>query len=210
MQLDTSKLALFGKEQISSDLIIQADSLLISAVNYYNKRVSRGYYLISLSESQYLDYLKLDSLNQFIRPYLTKKGKTKNRLLKKLPQEERYRVMDIITQKDNITDSLNYLKDAGKPNREDSLVSFWGGTSTIDIQNYYRQYQCWFDKEGNCQIRASCFCYDVIDMLNKIPEENRMNWKKTPLTVHDGGSCIFTIILDLKNNKATRMHVNGI
>jgi hypothetical protein len=210
MHLDTSKLALFGKEKISSDLILQADSLLISAVEYYNNRISRGYSLISLSESQYLEYLKLDSLNQFIKPYLTKKGKTKKCLLKKLPQKETDRVLDIIAQKDNIKDSLDYLKDVGKPNREDSLVSFWGGAGRIDVQNYYRQYQYWFDKDGNCQIRASCFCSDMIETLKKTPEENRINWKKMPLKVHDGGSCVFTISLDLENNRASRMHVNGI
>lgn len=208
-QLDTNKLALFGKEHLSADLIFKADSLLIQAVDYYNSKVQRTYSLIGLSDSMFVEYLGLDSLRNEIKPYFTKKGKVKAREIKKLNQEDKQRIQNLIEKKDSINDRILFLKKIGESYKEDSIVTIWGSAEYIDLKNYNRQYQYWFDEKDNCHIRVSCFCSYIIETLNKTPVEYRINWKLTPLKVNDGGVCFFTILIDLNANKAYNMRVNG-
>jgi len=208
--LDSTKLALFGKEKLPLELIKKADSLLVEAVEYYNSKTARGYNFISLSDSLYSEYLYLDSLTKIVSPYLKKNGKSKKHLIKKLPLADKENIESIISQKMAIDKRIGQLKELGKPNGKDSLVMSWGDAGHIDIQTYYRQYQYWFDNEGNCTIRVACFCPNAIEMLDQMPTEHQIDWRVTQLKLSDGGSCFFTLLLDLNNNRASFMQVNGI
>ena len=209
-ELDTAKLALLGKDEISLKQIKKADSLLVESVNYYNSKVDRGYNLISLTDIEYQESQTIDSIQNFISLYLKKDGKIKKQELNKLAKKEQEVILTIISNKDSLSSRIKILKENGKPNWDDSLVTSWGEGSHIEISEYYRQYQYYADNSGIYLIRVSCFCPHIIESLDKTPIENRINWKKQPLKGNDGGSCIFTVKLNLKNNTASDFRVNGM
>jgi len=209
-ELDTTKLALLGKDDISLNQIKKADSLLIEAVNYYNSKVDRGYNLISLTDIEFQEYQTIDSIQNYLNLYLKTNGKIKKQELSKLTKIEQEVILKIISSKDSLSSRIEILKENGKPNWNDSLVTSWGEGNHIDISEYYRQYQYYADNSGIYLIRVSCFCPHIIESLNKTPVEHRINWKKQPLKGNDGGSCIFTIKLNLKKNTAYDFRVNGM
>ena len=209
--LDTNKLAVFGQVKLSLKQIQLADSLLIVAVNYYNDKVKRGDNLISLSEQEYSDYLELDSTRQIISPYLTKKGKVKKYKLKHLPEQQKEIIQSLLNNKDYLNQKILELENKGSQNNDDPIVSFWGSAGVINLSNYYRQYQIITSSQNDeILIYAYCICDGLISELDKFPSENKIDWKKIPLKINDGGICFFKILIDLKTMKAKNMSVNGI
>jgi len=209
--LDTNKLATFGQGKLTLRQIEIADSLLITAVNYYNNKVKRGDNLIYLSDQEYSDYLKLDSSRKLIYPYLTKRGEIIKRDLNKLPAEQKERINLLIKDKDIIEQKFCELEKKGYKELSDSVVLSWGSTGIINLSDYYRQYQFFGSgQDNNTWILASCFCSEIISFLDKSSSNFKIDWKKQPLTVQDGGNCVFLIQLNLKTKKAYHMRVNGL
>lgn len=90
----------------------------------------------------------------------------------------------------------------GRTRDKDSIILSYGSEGGIDIENYYRQYTVRTFKDGSINIDAFCFCKDMI-------KSSLINWKKTPIKIHDGGSCVFSVVLDLTKKQARMMRVNG-
>lgn len=206
-KLDTAKLAVFSinGSTLTQSQINKADSILINVVNYYNSRIERDYSLIltNLNESDYKEVLKIDSLRNIYNPYLTKKGKLNNRKISKLDSIEKSRILKLIACKaSNDSTFLSYMyKD--KTARNDTIVWSYGSKDKIEINNYYRQYIVSEFKNGTIYIHAICFCPDIVN-------NSRIDWKKLPIKIYDGGSCVFSVELDLKNGTAKKMRVNNI
>lgn len=84
----------------------------------------------------------------------------------------------------------------------DTIVLSYGSADNIDIEKYCRQYSVTSFKDGSISIRALCFCEDIV-------KNGLVKWKKTPIKIHDGGSCVFSVILELNKGRGRMMRVNG-
>lgn len=102
----------------------------------------------------------------------------------------------------NVVNYYNSKVDKGETPKNDSLVFSFGSADKIDIVNYCRQYTVTVFNDSSIHINAFCFCQDMITGLIK--------WKKTPIKIHDGGSCVFSVMLNLTKAEGRMMRVNGI
>jgi hypothetical protein len=203
MKLDTVKLAVFSIHTLSLEQIALADSLLIAAVDYYNTKAQlRGeIYLMKLDDNQFAEYSKLDSSLKQLKPFLNKKDKLKKCKIKKLPLIERKQLEYTFLNKDSIETKMNFLKEIGHPKHSDSIVTYWNDGTPIDLNNYIRQYNCRFDKNGNCSIDITCICEEMFKLFSGV----QYDWKKRVLK----SSCSFTVHLDLDDKRISFMIVNG-
>jgi hypothetical protein len=203
IKLDTSKLAVFSIRTLTLEQIALADSLLIAAVDYYNSKAQlRGeIYLMKLDDNQYAEYLNLNSRIRHLKAFLNNKDKLKKHQVKKLPLIEREQLEYTFLNKDSIETKMNFLKEIGHPKHSDSIVTYWNDGIPIDLDNYIRQYNCRFDKNGNCSIDVTCICEDIFKLFSGV----QYDWKKRILK----SSCSFTVHLNLENKKASRMIVKG-
>lgn len=202
-QPDTSHLAVFGK--LSPAQLRLADSLLVSAVAHYNVKVSERPRLYMLDETEYLASQQLEAAQRTIASYVNNKGKTRELKLLFTPRAKRIAVRKLIAAQDSISGSLSQLEQTDR-DRRDSIVSSWGSGDEISLPDYYRQYQVFTSPSGKTSIRAACICSDMMRALLK-PDTKDL-WKTRMITVYDGGSCYFTISLDLEKPEAKQMRVN--
>ena len=203
MKLDTAKLAIFSIHTLSLEQIALADSLLIAAVDYYNTKAQlRGeIYLMKLDDNQFAEFSKLESSLRQLKPFLNNKDKLKKCQIKKLPLNDRKQLEYTFLNKDSIETKIKYLEEIGDPKHTDSIVKYWYDGTPIDLNNYIRQYNCWFDKNGNCTIDVICICEEIFKLFSSM----NYDWKKRLLK----SSCSFTVHLNLENKKASRMIVKG-
>jgi hypothetical protein len=203
MKLDTAKLAVFSIRTLKLEQLALADSLLIAAVDYYNTNAQlRGeIYLMKLDDSQYAEYLNLNSRIRHLKAFLNNKDNLKKWQIKNLPLNERIQLENTFLNKDSIETKIKYLEKIGDPKHTDSIVTYWYNGASIDLNNYIRQYNCWFDKNGICTIDVICICEDMIKLFSSM----NYDWKKNLLK----SSCSFTVHLNLENKKASRMIVKG-
>lgn len=206
-QLTADRLAIFGPWSGESAAILRADSMLIETVDYYNSRVSRGYCCISLSDDEYQTYLGLVQMKELVKPYLSQKERLLERKLNGLSETLQDSIRSIYRSYELIGMQLDSLEKIGRPDGKDSLVWTYGWDGPLDLSNYYRQYE--FLDSSILQVHACCAA--IIQTLDNLEGDSEMPmWKKYPLTIHDGGNCYFTLMLDLSTRRAYRMRVNGI
>jgi hypothetical protein len=203
MKLDTAKLVVFSIRTLTLEQIALADSLLIAAVNYYNSKAQlRGeIYLMKLDDNQYEEYLNLNRSLWHLKAFLNNKNNLKKWQIKKLPLDERIQLENTFLNKDSIETKIKYLEKIGDPKHTDSIVTYWYNGATIDLNNYIRQYNCRFDKNGDCSIDVTCICEDIFKLFSGI----QYDWKKRMLK----SSCSFTVHLNLVNKRISFMIVNG-
>jgi hypothetical protein len=204
MKLDTSKLVVFSIRTLTLEQIALADSLLIVAVDYYNSKAElrSEIYLMKLDDNQYAEYLNLNRSLWHLKAFLNNKDNLKKWQIKKLPLDERIQLENTFLNKDSIETKIKYLEKIGDPKHTDSIVTYWYNGATIDLNKYIRQYNCWFDKNGNCTIDVICICEEMFKLFSGIEQ---YDWKKRLLK----SSCSFTVHLNLENKKASRMIVKG-
>lgn len=204
--LDTAKLAIISKDGLALTPleINKADSILINIVNYYNSRVDRKYSLVYLSDSEYSEFTKLDSLKNYYSCYLTKKGKVKKVKLSKLELSKQSNILNLIKNKTSTELSISEYIAKGTKIKYDSLILSYGSQDRIDIENYCRQYTINKYDDGTIHLNALCFCKEMV-------ANNLIPWKKNPIkNIHDGGSCVFKVSIDLSKGFAKMMKVNGM
>lgn len=102
----------------------------------------------------------------------------------------------------NAVSHYNSQVDKGQTQNKDSIVLSYGTADKIDIEKYCRQYTVGTFNDGSNIVEALCFCDDMVP--NNLPD-----WKKTPVKIHEGGSCVFSIWLDLNKKTGRLMRVNG-
>lgn len=208
--LDTAKLAIFSNDgsTLTQSQIYRADSILINIVNYYNARVDRKHSLVYLSDSDYNEFLKIDSLRNIYSPYLTEKGNVKKHKLSKLDITKKNHIVNLIDNK-STTDSLfkTYIV-KGQTRQNDTIVLSYGSMDRIEINKYCRQYSINHLKDGSIHISAFCFCQDILQDLERT---KLINWKKTPLKISHGASCVFNVYnIDLTKGLGRMMKVNTL
>ncbi len=202
-ELETSNLRLFGTKPLIFDEIKQADSLLIEAVNHYNSKSTRDHEAVNLNDSLYSEYVILKQQRNYHNQFYSKKGNLKKRKLKsEMPKKSDF-VHDFLREKNQVDTRIDELESINKT-MSDSIVLTWGAMGHIDLKNYIRQYQYSTNEHGTTRfIKAFCYCESMIKQIKHLLPENRL------ITVNDGGNCFFTLLIDLKNNAATSMKVNG-
>jgi hypothetical protein len=203
MKLDTAKLAVFSIRTLTLEQIALADSLLIAAVDYYNSKAQlrSEIYLMKLDDNQYAEYLNLNRSLWHLKAFLNNKDNLKKWQIKKLPLDERIQLENTFLNKDSIETKIKYLEKIGDPKHSDSIVTYWNDGTTINLNNYIRQYNCRFDKNGDCSIDVTCICEDIFKLFSGI----QYDWKKRMLK----SSCSFTVHLNLVNKRISFMIVNG-
>ncbi|MES2593363.1 MAG: hypothetical protein V4608_15880 [Bacteroidota bacterium] len=103
----------------------------------------------------------------------------------------------------NVVNYYNAKVDKGQTPNNDTIVLSFGAADKIDIEKYCRQYTVTVFNDGSVNINAFCFCQNMVKI-------ELINWKKTPIKIHDGGSCVFSVRLDLTTGLGQMMKVNGM
>ena len=81
------------------------------------------------------------------------------------------------------------------------------------LNDYYRQYVCFIDINGDSIVYINAACtidiHMIIDKSNKV-NRIRDDWQHHLLNVDDGGDCYWSVFINLTKNKYFRFSVNGI
>jgi hypothetical protein len=70
----------------------------------------------------------------------------------------------------------------------------------MSLENYNRQYIP-FIKDEQKFVLVNCFC----DNVKRFPK-----WKKEVITIYDGGSCYFTVLMNLTKMEYSNLYINGV
>lgn len=101
-----------------------------------------------------------------------------------------------------VIDYYNLKIENGQTHENDPVILSYGSAGYIDIVNYCRQYTVTTFKDGSITVNAFCFCEDML-------KDGLVKWKERPIKIHDGGSCVFNVIIDLTKGEGRMMRVNG-
>jgi len=81
------------------------------------------------------------------------------------------------------------------------------------LNEYYRQYVCFIDINGDSIVYINAACtidiQMIIDKSNKV-HRIRDDWQHHLLNVEDGGDCYWSVYINLTKNRYFRFSVNGI
>lgn len=80
-------------------------------------------------------------------------------------------------------------------NKEENNSSY-----LLKLKMYNRQYIP-FTKGGDKLVLINCFCDDI---------KHFPRWKKEIITVYDGGSCYFTVLINLTKKEYSNLYINGV
>ncbi len=206
-QLDSSRLAIFGDTQLNKTQINQADSLLISAIDYYNRKAQKSYYRFNLNDSEVAIIDSLVDSHQLLKSCQNKNGKLLRRRLKKFNTPQQKYIKQLAVDDSKNIEQIDSIKASGMQ-RKDPVVLSWGAGGLIALDKYYRQYIVSKLSNGKMRIQARCICDAIIDEVAKT--NGKDIWRKRELKVSDAGNCYFEIELDVDRNEAVKMKVNGI
>ena len=136
-----------------------------------------------------------DEKSAIVYDTLLKNYFEKNNYTQFTPTEQEIKKVDAILQKAIKKGEFDFIK---KPVSE-------------MIYEYYRQYICYIDENGQKIIRINAFCKNRL-----MPSEENgeivwkpLDWKNKILIVLDGGSCYWTIFINLTKNEYFDLTVNG-
>jgi len=73
-------------------------------------------------------------------------------------------------------------------------------------ENYYKQFVAVVNAKGQKEVYVNCFCEDFYKESGNI----KSYWRKEFVMVCDGGSCFFTIKINLTTNTVLLFGVNGV
>ncbi len=77
----------------------------------------------------------------------------------------------------------------------------------IQLEDKKRQYIPYINEKGEKLVWINFFCYDPTD--NKTGTLADSVWRTDPVTVHDGGNCYFSILINLTTRSYSNLDING-
>ena len=75
-------------------------------------------------------------------------------------------------------------------------------SKVIELKNYYRQCETFYNDKGEKMVVMNCLCDDII-------KKSFSDWRKSKITVNDGGSCFFQIAVNLDLKIVYGFMING-
>jgi len=96
---------------------------------------------------------------------------------------------------------------------EKNKNGYYKNLSAEKFRNYYKQYVCYIDKNGDSLVYLNAFCVlenlPVIDANGKA-SVHKFDWQHQMMFVLDGGDCYWNIVVNLTKRKYLRFSVNGV
>lgn len=80
-----------------------------------------------------------------------------------------------------------------------------------NINRFYRQYVCYLDNSGDLIVFINAFCQLLDTPIDSIGTViwKKYDWKNKLLVVNDGGTCFWSIRINLTSKKYFNFSVNG-
>jgi len=144
---------------------------------------------------QYIQEKKADTLKE--KNYIAIFDGTTNKISTLSQQELKIVNKNLI----KAVDEYNALLKAKleKSNKKDPSSVLNYEEEKLNLRNYYRQYFVSTDKSGDKTVFVFCFCYYTGDV-----------WRTERMHVFDGGSCYFTIEINITKSSYSKLQTHGL
>lgn len=144
---------------------------------------------------QYIPYKKADTLNE--RNYIAIFDGNTNTATSLSQQELKIVNKNLIKAVDEYNVLLKAKLEISHKKDPSSVLNY--EEEKLNLRNYYRQYFVSNDKFGNKTVFVFCFCYYTGDL-----------WRTEKMQVFDGGSCYFTIEINITKNSHSKLKTHGL